>query len=214
MLTGRRGADRNPSSAGAASAFGFAESERLAPARGRRDAAASARRRRTSGRDATARSRGSRSRERALKLAPRSRARFRIAASRSRRSKSAWFASRQTSSGNLWSSKRREQGAADRETHLKQLQDDLKGAKQQAPRRAAAHLGDDQTARRDSCCSTGRRISSATSLARNVRQLEEEARTDARRRARALVADALQRVAREPHGRDDGNRGRARHRTT
>ena len=32
-------------------------------------------------------------------------------------------------------------------------------------------------------------------LARSVRQLEEEARTDARRRARALVADALQRVA-------------------
>ena len=32
-------------------------------------------------------------------------------------------------------------------------------------------------------------------LARTVRQLEEEARTDAKRRARALVADALQRVA-------------------
>ena len=32
-------------------------------------------------------------------------------------------------------------------------------------------------------------------LARGVRQMEEEARTDARRRARALVADALQRVA-------------------
>ena len=32
-------------------------------------------------------------------------------------------------------------------------------------------------------------------LARDVRQLEEEARADARRRARALVADALQRVA-------------------
>ncbi len=32
-------------------------------------------------------------------------------------------------------------------------------------------------------------------LARSVRQMEEEARTDARRRARALVADALQRVA-------------------
>jgi ribonuclease Y len=32
-------------------------------------------------------------------------------------------------------------------------------------------------------------------LARSVRQIDEEARTDARRRARALVADALQRVA-------------------
>ena len=32
-------------------------------------------------------------------------------------------------------------------------------------------------------------------LARTVRQLEEEARTDSKRRARALVADALQRVA-------------------
>ena len=32
-------------------------------------------------------------------------------------------------------------------------------------------------------------------LARRVRQLEEEARTEAKRRARNLVADALQRVA-------------------
>jgi ribonuclease Y len=89
---------------------------------------------------------------------------------------------------------RREQGLADREGHLKQLQDEMKVAK------------DDQLRELE-------RISALTveeakkqvlerseelvrhDLARMVRQLEEEARTDAKRRARNLVADALQRVA-------------------
>jgi ribonuclease Y len=89
---------------------------------------------------------------------------------------------------------RREQGIADRETHVKQLQEDFKAAKD----RELAEL---------------ERISSLTineakaevlarseelvrhELARRVRQLEEEAQTDARRRARNLVADSLQRVA-------------------
>ena len=89
---------------------------------------------------------------------------------------------------------RREQGITDRETHVKQLQDEFKDAKD----REIAEL---------------ERISSLTvneakaeiltrseelvrhELARRVRQLEEEAQTEARRRARNLVADSLQRVA-------------------
>ena len=89
---------------------------------------------------------------------------------------------------------RREQGVADRETHARQLQEDLKVA-------------------RDDALKELERVSSMTTqearalllersedlvrheLGRRVRQLEEEARADSRRRARALVADALQRVA-------------------
>ena len=89
---------------------------------------------------------------------------------------------------------RSEQGLSDRETHLRQLQDEHKEARE----RQFAEL---------------ERISGMTvneakvtllersedlvrhELARRVRQLEEEARTEAKRRARNLVADALQRVA-------------------
>jgi ribonucrease Y len=89
---------------------------------------------------------------------------------------------------------RREQGLLDREAHLRQLQDETKAAK------------DDQL-------NELQRISGLTveeakaqvlerseelvrhDLGRMVRQLEEEARADAKRRARNLVADALQRVA-------------------
>jgi ribonuclease Y len=96
--------------------------------------------------------------------------------------------------GKLTELLRREQGLADRETHIKDLQVELKEAKDQE----AGEL---------------ERISSLTvneakaelleraegqirhELARRVRQLDEEAQLDARRRARNLVADALQRVA-------------------
>src|SRR5215216_1681336 len=89
---------------------------------------------------------------------------------------------------------RREQGVADREVHTKQLQEELKEA-------------------RDSELTELERISGMTvneakthllgrseelirhELARRVRQAEEEARAEAKRRARNLVADALQRVA-------------------
>ena len=89
---------------------------------------------------------------------------------------------------------RREQGITDRETHVKQLQEEFKDAKD----REVAEL---------------ERISSLTiaeakseilvrseelvrhELARRVRRLEEEAQAEARRRARNLVADSLQRVA-------------------
>jgi ribonuclease Y len=89
---------------------------------------------------------------------------------------------------------RREQGISDRETHLKSLQEELKEAKEQA-------LGELQRI-------SGLTVSEAKQhllersedlvrheLARTVRQLDEEARSEAKRRARALVADALQRVA-------------------
>ena len=89
---------------------------------------------------------------------------------------------------------RREQGLADRETHLRQLQDELKTAtdgqlkeleriSSMTVEEAKRHLLErsEELVRHE--------------MARMVRQVEEEARTDAKRRARNLVADALQRVA-------------------
>src|SRR5581483_1133384 len=64
---------------------------------------------------------------------------------------------------------RKDQGLADRETHLRQLQDDLKNAK------AAQQEALERIAR--------------------MTQQEAESRAESRRRARNLVADALQRVA-------------------
>jgi ribonucrease Y len=89
---------------------------------------------------------------------------------------------------------RREQGVADRESHLRQLQDELKiatdGQLKELERisgmtvdEAKRHLLErsEELVRHE--------------MARMVRQMEEEARTEAKRRARNLVADALQRVA-------------------
>jgi ribonuclease Y len=89
---------------------------------------------------------------------------------------------------------RKDQGLADREVHLRRLQDELKQANalQQAEiervagmtlQEAKAHLLErgEELVRHD--------------LARRVRMLEEEARAESKRRARNLVADALQRVA-------------------
>jgi ribonucrease Y len=89
---------------------------------------------------------------------------------------------------------RRDQGVADRETHARQLQDDLKSAREDALKeleRVAAMTTQEARAvlleRSEDLV--------RHELARSVRQLEEEARAESRRRARALVADALQRVA-------------------
>src|SRR6187551_2680665 len=89
---------------------------------------------------------------------------------------------------------RREQGLSDREVHVKELQEDLKQAKQReldelervagmTVNEAKARLLEqsEELVRHD--------------LARRVRQLDEEAQSEAKRRARNLVADALQRVA-------------------
>jgi ribonucrease Y len=89
---------------------------------------------------------------------------------------------------------RRDQGMNDRETHLRALQEELKeirraeqaalerisGMTQQDAKRQLLQRGE-ELARHD--------------LARRVRMLEEEARAESKRRARNLVADALQRVA-------------------
>jgi ribonucrease Y len=89
---------------------------------------------------------------------------------------------------------RREQGLGDREVHAKALQEELKLAKDEAlaelERLSAltVHEAKQQLLERS-------KDLVRHELAREVRQMEEEARTDARRRARALVADSLQRVA-------------------
>jgi ribonuclease Y len=89
---------------------------------------------------------------------------------------------------------RREQGLSDRETHLRALQQELKETKDEELKHlerisgmtageAKTHLLEqsEELVRHD--------------LARRVRQMEEEAQAEAKRRARNLVADALQRVA-------------------
>ncbi len=89
---------------------------------------------------------------------------------------------------------RREQGLGDREVHIKALQDELKAVKDNelvALERISgltAHEAKQQILERS-------KDLVRHELARDVRHMEEEARAEARRRARALVADSLQRVA-------------------
>jgi ribonucrease Y len=89
---------------------------------------------------------------------------------------------------------RRDQGVGDREVHLKTLQDESKAARDSAllelQRISGLTVNEARQALLDRSVDLVRH-----ELARSVRQLEEEARSDSRRRARALVADALQRVA-------------------
>jgi ribonuclease Y len=89
---------------------------------------------------------------------------------------------------------RKDQGLADRETHLRQLQEELKQAKtaqQQALERVAGMTLQEAKAY---LLERGEELV-RHDLARRVRMLEEEARAESKRRARNLVADALQRVA-------------------
>jgi ribonucrease Y len=89
---------------------------------------------------------------------------------------------------------RREQGIADRETHVKQLQEEFKEAKDreftELERISGLTVGE---AKAEILARSEELV--RHDLARRVRQLEEEAQTEARRRARNLVADSLQRVA-------------------
>ena len=89
---------------------------------------------------------------------------------------------------------RREQGVADREMHTKQLQEDLKAAKdgelKELERISGMTVGEAKAHILERSEDLVRH-----ELARRVRQLEEEARGEAKRKARNLVADALQRVA-------------------
>jgi ribonucrease Y len=89
---------------------------------------------------------------------------------------------------------RREQGVADRETHLKAMQEEAKAAADQQLQELERISGlTVEEAKRHILERTEELV--RHEMARMVRQMEEEARTDAKRRARNLVADALQRVA-------------------
>jgi ribonucrease Y len=89
---------------------------------------------------------------------------------------------------------RRDQGLADRETHLKAMQEEAKAAGEQQLKELERISGlTIEEAKRDVLERSEELV--RHEMARMVRQMEEEARTDAKRRARNLVADALQRVA-------------------
>jgi ribonuclease Y len=89
---------------------------------------------------------------------------------------------------------RRNQGLADRETHVRELQEELKSAKadEQSELERIARLTFE-----DAKAEVLKRSEELVrhELARRVRQLDEDATAEARRKARNLVADALQRVA-------------------
>ena len=89
---------------------------------------------------------------------------------------------------------RREQGVADRETASKELHEELKRAKEQELKQLERVAGMTQADARNHLLERSEELV-RHELARRVRQLDEEARADAKRRARNLVADALQRVA-------------------
>jgi ribonuclease Y len=89
---------------------------------------------------------------------------------------------------------RREQGLADRETASKQLHEELKRAKEQELTELERISGMTQSQAKSHLLDRSEELV-RHELARRVRQLDEEARTEAKRRARNLVADALQRVA-------------------
>ncbi len=89
---------------------------------------------------------------------------------------------------------RREQGLGDREVHIKALQEELREAQKEALTALERISGLTTHEARQQLLERSKDLV-RHELAREVRQLEEEARADARRRARALVADSLQRVA-------------------
>ena len=89
---------------------------------------------------------------------------------------------------------RRDQGLADREIHVKQLQEELKTAKDEALAQLETIAGLTVAEAKHHLLERSQDLI-RHELARSVRQQEEEARTESRRRARALIADALQRVA-------------------
>jgi len=89
---------------------------------------------------------------------------------------------------------RKDQGLADREIHLRQLQEELKQAKHAEQLQLERIAGMTQQDAKTHLLERGEGLV-RHELARRVRMLEEEARTESKRRARNLVADALQRVA-------------------
>jgi ribonuclease Y len=89
---------------------------------------------------------------------------------------------------------RREQGLADREIHVKDLQEDLKQTKQRELEELERISGMTVNEAKTRLLAQSEELV-RHDLARRVRQLDEEAQGEAKRRARNLVADALQRVA-------------------
>ncbi len=89
---------------------------------------------------------------------------------------------------------RREQGVADREEHAKQLQLELKEANEREVHLLESIAGMTVGEAKAMLLERSEDLI-RHELARRVRQHEEEAQAEARRRARNLVADALQRVA-------------------
>src|SRR5215210_6930514 len=89
---------------------------------------------------------------------------------------------------------RREQGVTDRETHARELQEELKAARDEALAQLEKVGGLTVAEAKHHLLERSQDLI-RHELARSVRQQEEEARTESLRRARALVADALQRVA-------------------
>jgi ribonucrease Y len=89
---------------------------------------------------------------------------------------------------------RRDQGVADRETHLRALQEELKEANRAQQTALERISGLTQPEAKAQMLQRGEEFV-RHDLARRVRMLEEEARAESKRRARNLVADALQRVA-------------------
>jgi|SRR5215218_3667585 len=89
---------------------------------------------------------------------------------------------------------RQEQSFHDREVHVKQLQEDLKTAKDEEIRELERIAGLSAADAKRQLLEREEELV-RHEMARMVREVEEEAQTEARRRARSLVADALQRVA-------------------
>lgn len=89
---------------------------------------------------------------------------------------------------------RREQGLNDREVHVRELQEELKTAKTQTLKELERVAGLSVADAKHHLLERSQDLI-RHELARTVRQLDEEARAEAKRRARNLVADALQRVA-------------------
>ena len=95
---------------------------------------------------------------------------------------------------NLIDLTRREQGLGDREVHIKELQEELREAKNETLGVLERLSGLTANEAKQQLLERSKDLI-RHELARDVRHMEEEARADARRRARALVADSLQRVA-------------------
>jgi ribonuclease Y len=89
---------------------------------------------------------------------------------------------------------RKEQSFADRETHVKQLQEELKATKESELRELERISGMSANEAKRHLLERSEELI-RHEMARMVRQAEEEAQAEAKRRARNLVSDALQRVA-------------------